>query len=546
MTLVRRCAIPTSVVRSVRLHVPRFRCFHGCKVSADIMISSRKSRQVHEFGDFQTPKSLAAEVCSLLREKGIQPVSVIEPTCGTGNFLRAALDCFPTVREALGLDIDPHHVEISLRWAKETGSHPRTAIRQADFFDIDWPVVMRDFPEPLLVVGNPPWVTNADLGSLGSANLPVKTNSGKLQGIDGITGKSNFDISEWMILRLLEAMDGRPGTLAMLCKTAVARKVLLHAWRNNLGMTDSQVYLIDAGKSFGIAASACLLVCSLSPRSSGCAALVYEALGAHTHQSSWGLRNGTLIADIAAYERWKHLRVKKPCKRVAKTIVRSDTSPNAEAANTFAGSCRWRSGIKHDCARVMELRRDGRKYRNALGEAVSLEETYLYPMLKGSELAKGGTGSPTRWMLVTQRFVGDDTSLIRQKAPKTWNYLLAHGEMLDRRASSVYRRRPRFSLFGVGEYAFSPWKVAIPGMYKELRFSVIGSHAGKPMVMDDTSYFLPCESREQATHWAAVLNSEPARVFFSAFVFWDAKRPITADLLGRVDLAALANQLDSR
>jgi hypothetical protein len=41
------------------------------------------------------------------------------------------------------------------------------------------------------------------------------------------------------------------------------------------------------------------------------------------------------------------------------------------------------------------------------------------------------------------------------------------------------------------------------------------------------------------------LNSEPARGFFSALVFWDAKRPITIDVLRRLDLRALACELGS-
>ena len=43
-----------------------------------------------------------------------------------------------------------------------------------------------------------------------------------------------------------------------------------------------------------------------------------------------------------------------------------------------------------------------------------------------------------------------------------------------------------------------------------------------------------------------LLNSEPARQgIFSAFVFWDAKRPVTIDMLRRLDLSALACELGS-
>ena len=77
----------------------------------------------------------------------------------------------------------------------------------------------------ILVIGNPPWVTNSDLGQLGSNNLPTKTNFQGLRGFDARTGKSNFDISEWILVRLIEALPP-DGAIAMLCKTMTARKVL--------------------------------------------------------------------------------------------------------------------------------------------------------------------------------------------------------------------------------------------------------------------------------------------------------------------------------
>jgi hypothetical protein len=171
-----------------------------------------------------------------------------------------------------------------------------------------------------------------------------------------------------------------------------------------------------------------------------------------------------------------------------------------------------------------------------------IEDAYLYPMLKGSDIARQNDLPSHRRMLVTQRFVGQDTSHIRHRAPKTWRYLLAHADLLDRRQSSVYRYRPRFSIFGVGDYTFAPWKVAVAGPYKTLRFRVVGKIRSKPVVLDDTSYFLPCQNRSQAEWMCALLNSRPAREFFSAFVFWDAKRPITVGLLKRLDLDKLARE----
>jgi hypothetical protein len=72
---------------------------------------------------------------------------------------------------------------------------------------------------------------------------------------------------------------------------------------------------------------------------------------------------------------------------------------------------------------------------------------------------------------------------------------------------------------------------------------LIGPTNGQPVVLDDTCYCLPCDSEEQARVFSEMLNSEVAQEFLSAFVFWDSKRPITIDLLQRLDLTKLSEQL---
>lgn len=477
----------------------------------------RKSKQVAEFGDFQTPVNLAIQVCQLLSRKGIHPNSLIEPTCGIGNFLFTALAQFPSVKQGIGLDINPNYVNSVLSTLRERCYASKIKIVQNSFFHVDWETILKDLPEPLLVIGNPPWVTNAELGSLGSSNLPKKTNFQNHHGLDAVTGKSNFDISEWMLIKMLEWLNRRRATMAMLCKTAVARKVLQYAWENNISLEKAEIYLIDATTFFGAAVDACLLVCSLAPLSHNHDCMIFNHLSEEQPAHVFGLRDGRLVADVVVYERWKHLEGKELYE--------------------------WHSGIKHDCTKVMELSREGSRYQSSLGELLDLEDDYLYPMLKSSEVAKGSIDKPTRWMLVTQRSIGEDTEPIKLKAPKTWQYLVSHADLLDRRASSIYQNRPRFSVFGVGDYSFAPWKVAISGFYKKLQFTVIPSFLGKPIVLDDTVYFIACQSEEEACYLASLLNSAVACEFFSAFIFWDAKRPITIEILRRLDLLSLAREL---
>ena len=206
---------------------------------------------------------------------------------------------------------------------------------------------------------------------------------------------------------------------------------------------------------------------------------------------------------------------------------------------------KWRSGIKHDCSKVMELQRNAATYRNGLGEVVEIEDDCLYPMLKSSDVAQGRTAGGKRWMLVPQKTMSDDTAKLQTVAPRTWAYLQNHAADLNRRASSIYLGRPPFSVFGVGEYSFASWKVAISGFYKKLSFVVVGPFESKPTVLDDTVYFLSFETQRHADYVNWLLNSSVAQEFFGAFVFWDSKRPITVELLRRLDLRRLAQELGS-
>lgn len=483
------------------------------------MLTAQKSKKKAEYGDFQTPIDLARQVCSLLRHRGLEPVSIIEPTCGKGSFIAAALEFFPKVRDIIGFDINSEHITVATSTLHNLDhSAASVHIINEDFFSVDWDHVLGDLPDHLLVIGNPPWVTNAELGRIGSSNLPDKSNFQNRRGIDAITGKSNFDISEWMLNKIIELLNGKDATIAMLCKTAVARKVLRHAWKSGQHLTRSEIYHIETPKHFGAAVDACLLVVATSMSNGNFDCQTYNSLKDACPTVTFGYRQERLVANTTLFERWKHLEGNERYK--------------------------WRSGIKHDCARIMEFRKETDGYRNGFGELVDLESDYLYPMFKSSDIANGRDQKPIRWMLVPQRITGENTHQIRQSAPMTWQYLQRHAQLLDRRASSVYRNRPRFSIFGVGDYSFACWKVAISGFYKKLVFRIIGPYGEKPVVLDDTCYFIACKTKQEALFIAGLLNSDIAKDFFSAFVFWDEKRPITASLLKRLDLLALARELD--
>ena len=467
-----------------------------------------------EYGDFQTPLSLAHRVTTLIGQKENRFGTIIEPTCGVGAFLEAAAERFGISPNYLGFDVNIDYVKAA-RVALARVGPPKGTVQHRDFYNIDWKQFLSEQAGPVLIIGNPPWITNAGMGVINGKNLPEKSNYQGQSGLDALTGKSNFDISEWMLVRLSEALQSRGGTLAMLVKTVVARKLLAHCWSADFPIIDAAIYRIDAAEHFDAAVDASLVVIEFGESVKPKRARVYGQLSrAIRPTATIALECGTLIADLDAYRSSKHLLGDSPL--------------------------RWRSGIKHDCSKVMELEFTDGQLKNGFGELLDLEPDYLLPMLKTSEVAGGRVEHCRRRMIVTQRCIGEQTAGIAGRAPKTWSYLRRHRALLKKRGSSIYRGKPEFSIFGVGDYTFSPWKIAISGMYKSLKFMKVGPFQAQPVVFDDTTNFIPCPSEAAATLLLSLLESDEARMFYKAFIFWDAKRPITVDLLGRLNIYALA------
>jgi hypothetical protein len=164
-------------------------------------------------------------------------------------------------------------------------------------------------------------------------------------------------------------------------------------------------------------------------------------------------------------------------------------------------------------------------------------------MLKSSDIGNDEIRYGRKFMLVTQKYVGEDTFQIKNIAPKTWHYLETHSELLEKRASSIYQNRPLYSIFGVGDYSFSSWKIAISGLYKNLSFKLVEPYQEKLVVLDDTTYFLPFWSEIEAEFVLKLLNSTPAQEFYDSMIFWSDKRPITIEILKRLDIHALSIEL---
>ena len=463
---------------------------------------NEKARNKKEFGDFQTPEYLAIEVCQKLNEIGIEADSIIEPTCGVGAFVLASRSIFPNAR-IYGFEINQEYINQLEEQISNRGMSNIT-IEQTDFFLANWKQISTQKNGKLLVIGNLPWVTNSTQGSLGSNNLPEKNNFQDFKGFDAITGKANFDISEWMLIENLSWFKDRSGTIAMLVKTAVARKIISHAEKGKFKLIKASIFKINAKEAFDANVEACLLVLEFNINAEpNYDYSIYDSLNSNNH-TIVGHREGLTVFNLEDYNNYKFLLGESQIK--------------------------WRSGIKHDLSSVMELTRTDGIYRNGLDEIVDIEPDLLYPLLKGSDIGANKVWR-NKFVIVTQKSVGMDTSFIKDMYPKTWSYLIKHSERLDLRGSTIYKKNPRFSIFGVGDYSFKPWKIAICGLYKTLTFRLVEPIEDKTVQFDDTVYFISFDSKEEAQKSLSYLQKNEVSKILNALIFWDDKRPIKTGIL---------------
>jgi hypothetical protein len=169
-----------------------------------------------------------------------------------------------------------------------------------------------------------------------------------------------------------------------------------------------------------------------------------------------------------------------------------------------------------------------------------LESDLVYGFLKSSDLKNTIASQTRKFTIVTQKRIGQKTSYIRNFYPKTYDYLISHKSFFDSRKSSIYNNKPLFSIFGVGDYSFMPYKVAISGLYKTFHFTLILPQDNKPIMLDDTCYFLGFENLDFAVYTLILLNSSKTLKLLESITFSDAKRTFTKDTLMRVDLFELS------
>ncbi len=484
-----------------------------------------------EYGDFQTNSDLANKVTLHLVSKNISAEVVIEPTCGKGNFIIASLRNFKEIKNVFGVEIYKPYVWetkfniVDFFLSNPNSNKPEISIVHCNVFDFDFKAIAKEYSKSdILVIGNPPWVTNSKLGSLNSTNLPKKTNFKNHRGLDAMTGKGNFDIAECITLTMIETFQNMKGNLLLLVKNSVIKNIVFEQNKNRYKISDIEKHCIDSKKEFNVSVEAALFYCKVNSKPTfDC--IEFDFYNNQKSRLKFGWLNDKFVSNIDTYIHAKEIDGECP----------------------FV----WRQGLKHDCSTIMELEKVnacpdviGGHYVNGLNEEVKLEDGLVYGILKSSDLKNTVINQTRKFTIVTQKKVGQETKYIKTEYPKTYQYLTQHQANFDARKSSIYNNKPLFSIFGIGDYSFKPFKVAISGLYKTFHFTLILPQDNKPVMLDDTCYLIGFDKIEFAVYALILLNSDMTVQFLQSVTFSDAKRTFTKDVLMRIDLLELAKKID--
>ena len=358
---------------------------------------------------------------------------------------------------------------------------------------------------------------------MNSDNLPLKTNLKTFKGIEAITGRANFDIAEAIIIHLSKLFSEVECKIVMLCKRSVIRNLVRDGAKLNLNISNINSYLIDAKKEFNINAHAALLIADLGSGNGTTCQVTSFYTREQLNQYGWATEKN-FVSNLEKYKKFQYLDGGHQVK-----------SPLME----------WRQGVKHDAIKIMVLKQGSNgTLINGLNELFKAENDLLYPFLRGTVLNKSliHDKAPPNFLILTQKKLNEDTSFISSQYPKLWKYLVAHANILDRRKSQIYRDRPRFSIFGIGDYAFRPYKIGISGFHKTPKFSLILPSNGKSIMLDDTSYYLSFDEFVDAFFIWILLNQEEVTQFLFSISFLDSKRPFTKSTLMRINILKIINQ----
>ncbi|MFB6143262.1 MAG: N-6 DNA methylase [Halorientalis sp.] len=476
-------------------------------------------------GEYYTPRAIAD-----LTVEAVDPdpeATVLDPGCGAGAFLVATLDyrraSLPKepqerVRVAtdrvVGLDLNP----VAVKAAKLAyGCALFDALTGVDRVELpvfltdavgishDGDIRFRDGVRHLradALVGNPPWVPweRVPEGRKEAwrerhvEDLGLQPHGGAAARL----GHSNDDIAvpyAWTCIHRYLRQGGRAGfVLKRDPMRGPSGAVLRRLAVGERSLSLERVHDLAALDPFDVGANA--------------AVYAFQADAEATFPV-----DATVWSGTAAYDSGEAFQASATATEAELVPLEPDDPTTAwvpaDADRAALGDCAHeiRHGLKDDASAVFGLDR---------GDLDRVDDALVYPTIASRHVRPWGLdGHDLR--LVPQRKAGEDNeSWLRERYPDTHAYLADHRATLADRSSAWLDDGPFYTVFGLGEYTWAPYKLVWCRLGFSPAFAVVSTRTdpdlGERLVVPRDHYlFVPAWDRETAHFLCALCNSTPYR-----------------------------------
>jgi len=155
-----------------------------------------------------------------------------------------------------------------------------------------------------------------------------------------------------------------------------------------------------------------------------------------------------------------------------------------------------------------------------------IEPDLLYPLLRGQDVQKWhaepslGIVFPQDPIRPSKAYAEND---VKNDFPKTYAYLRQfEGQLRQRSGYKKFfdpNKDPFYSMYNVGTYTLSAFKVLWREVSNDLRATVVIPHSdNKPVIPDHTLVAISVERAEEAHYLCALLNSSPANFVVQGYI----------------------------
>jgi SAM-dependent methyltransferase len=222
----------------------------------------------------------------------------------------------------------------------------------------------------------------------------------------------------------------------------------------------------------------------------------------------------------------------KAINAIRKILGKSDYTAHAGCYTGGANGVYWVNIIdkRPDGLVVISNIIEGAK-RDVESVEAAIEPDLLYPLLRGRDV-KTWAAEPSASIIMAQDPIkrkGIDESEMKRKYPKTYLYLKRFESILRERAAftryftrkdkygRVYETGPFYSMFNVGDYTFSPYKVVWREQSSFLSASVVYINNKTPVIPDHKLMLVECSSLQEAFYICGMLNSDPSNLAAASY-----------------------------